>query len=100
MCMMPYLHDRVIRKFGFIERIVAEPADITPVTLDMANEMSAEFKVRNMRLPNPIMEGLPNNVPLYMDWYKRVSHPYICSENSPQMSQRQHEYVNFSFSEF
>lgn len=85
MCMMLYLLDRIAGQFGFIQGIPTDPSDIreTLVTPDMADEMWAEFGVHNITLSDPILEGQPYIVLEYLEWYKRVSLPYIFLVNYP-----------------
>ncbi len=76
--MYAHLPDRVLRQYGYVQTIPSSPADVTGVTTT-PQQMDIAFMQYVVHLVDP---GSPVVHPYdcadgYMDWFRRISHPYI-----------------------
>lgn len=85
--MVPYLPDRVLRQFGFVQRIPDDPRSIRrrPVSPDEMDRMWANFDQHIIDTGSCVVDP-SDTVPGYIEWFRTVSHPYIYPANVPASS--------------
>lgn len=80
--MLPYLPDQVMRQFGYVQGIPADPRSIrqqpvSPADMDL---MWRDFD-RHVIVTGPRAVDPSDTVPGYMSWFMTVSHPFIYPQN-------------------